>query len=209
MKSLYEKMDARGVQSLSDQELLSLVVGDEPTAREVLSTCGSLVGVAREEQRRLRMVGGLGLQRARQVQVAIELGRRVAEQQGETATIIASSDDVVRMMRPQLDKLPYEECWAIYLTNSNRLIEQQRISQGGVQGTVVDHRLVVKRALELLATRLILVHNHPSGAAEPSGADKQLTRQLKEAAALFDIRLLDHLIVAREGEFSFRRAGLL
>ena len=141
--------------------------------------------------------------------MAIELGRRVAEQQGETATIITSSDDVVRMMRPQLDKLPYEECWAIYLTNSNRLIEQQRISQGGVQGTVVDHRLVVKRALELLATRLILVHNHPSGAAEPSGADKQLTRQLKEAAALFDIRLLDHLIVAREGEFSFRRAGLL
>ena len=202
-------MDARGVQSLSDQELLSLVVGDEPTAREVLLTCGSLVAVAREEQRRLRMVGGLGLQRARQVQVAIELGRRVAEQQGETATIITSSDDVVRMMRPQLDKLPYEECWAIYLTNSNRLIEQQRISQGGVQGTVVDHRLVVKRALELLATRLILVHNHPSGAAEPSGADKQLTRQLKEAAALFDIRLLDHLIVAREGEFSFRRAGLL
>ena len=195
MKSLYEKMDARGVQSLSDLELLSLVLGDEPTARE--------------EQRRLRMVGGWGLQRARQVQVAIELGRRVAEQQGETATIITSSDDVVRMMRPQLDKLPYEECWAIYLTNSNRLLEQQRISQGGVQGPVVDHRLVVKRALELLATRLILVHNHPSGAAEPSGADKQLTRQLKEAAALFDIRLLDHLIVAREGEFSFRRAGLL
>ena len=112
-------------------------------------------------------------------------------------------------MRPQLERLQYEECWALYLTSSNRLIERQRISQGGVQGTVVDHRLVVKRALELLSTKLILVHNHPSGAAEPSAADRQLTARLKEAAALFDIRLLDHLILAREGDFSFKRAGLI
>ena len=112
-------------------------------------------------------------------------------------------------MRPQLERLAYEECWAIYLTSSNRVIERQRISQGGVEGTVVDHRLVVKRALELLATKLILVHNHPSGAAEPSEQDRRLTRRIAEAAALFDIRLLDHLVIAREGDFSFRRAGLL
>ena len=83
------------------------------------------------------------------------------------------------------------------------------MSQGGVQGTVVDHRLVVKRALELLATQLILVHNHPSGAAEASPQDRALTERVARAAALFDIRLLDHLILAREGDFSFRRAGLL
>ena len=78
-----------------------------------------------------------------------------------------------------------------------------------MQATVVDHRLIVKRALELLSTQIILVHNHPSGAAEPSVADKQLTQRIKDAAALFDIRLLDHIIISREGHYSFRRESLL
>ena len=120
-----------------------------------------------------------------------------------------ASDDVVALFRPQLETLAYEECWAVYLTSSNRIIERQRISQGGVQGTVVDHRLVVKRALELLATQLVLIHNHPSGAAAPSPQDKVLTERVAQAAALFDIRLLDHIIIAREGDFSFLRAGLV
>lgn len=113
---------------------------------------------------------------------------------------------MVALFRPQLETLAYEECWAVYLTSSNRIIERQRISQGGVQGTVVDHRLVVKRALELLATQLVLIHNHPSGAAAPSPQDKVLTERVAQAAALFDIRLLDHIIIAREGDFSFLRA---
>ena len=97
----------------------------------------------------------------------------------------------------------------LYLTSSNRLIEHQRVSQGGLQATVVDYRLIVKRALELLATQLILVHNHPSGAAEPSAADKTLTNRVNDAAALFDIKLLDHIIISSEGTFSFRRSGLM
>lgn len=97
----------------------------------------------------------------------------------------------------------------VYLTASNRIIERQRVSQGGVTGTVVDHRLIVKRALELLATQLILIHNHPSGTPEASGQDKTLTERVARAAELFDIRLLDHIIIAREGDFSFRRKGLI
>lgn len=97
----------------------------------------------------------------------------------------------------------------VYLTASNRIIERQRVSQGGVTGTVVDHRLIVKRALELLATQLILIHNHPSGTPEASGQDKTLTERVARAAELFDIRLLDHIIIAREGDFSFRREGLI
>ncbi len=97
----------------------------------------------------------------------------------------------------------------LYLTSSNRLLERRRVSQGGVQATVVDHRLIVKRALELLSTQIIMIHNHPSGAAEPSAADKTLTEKVRDAAALFDIRLLDHIIISREGEFSFRRMSLL
>ncbi|MBR5820557.1 MAG: DNA repair protein RadC [Alistipes sp.] len=209
MQELFDQIELRGVRSLTDSELLTLVVGEQALAEHLLHEYGSLARLVAEERSRLRMVGGLGLKRARQLHLAAELGRRVAEQQPQTAQVVSSSEDVVALMRPQLDQLPHEECWALYLTSSNRLIERQRISQGGVQGTIVDHRLVVKRALELLATKLILVHNHPSGMAEPSGQDRQITQRLKEAAALFDIRLLDHLIIAREGDFSFKRAGLL
>lgn len=206
MQALTDKMDARGVASLTDGELLSLMVGDEALAHQLLEHAGgSLAQLVGEERSRLRMVGGLGLTRARLLHVAAELGHRIACSETEPMAVISSSEDVTRLMRPQLEELAYEECWALYLTTSNRVIERQRISQGGVQGTVVDHRLVVKRALELLATKLILVHNHPSGAATPSGADLSLTKRLKEAAALFDIVLLDHLIIAREGSYSFKQ----
>lgn len=210
MNHITDKMDARGVQTLTDEELVALLMEDERVAHELLTACGSLTALVREERARLRMIGGLGVARARRLHVAAELGRRVAAAEGEgVAEVITTSDDVVRIMRPRLEGLKYEECWAIYLTNSNRVIECQKVSQGGVQGTVVDHKLIVKRALELLSTRLVLVHNHPSGSAEASEADRRLTRRLKEAAALFDIRLLDHLIIAREGDFSFKQGGLL
>lgn len=209
MEQLIEKMEVRGLSALTDAELLSLLVGDERLAAQLLETCSSLAQIADEDRARLRTIGGLGLKRAQLLHVAAEFGRRVAESRHGQAPVIDTSEAVVALMRPQLERLPYEECWALYLTSSNRLIERCRISQGGVQGTVVDHRLVVKRALELLATKLILVHNHPSGAAEPSGADRQLTRRIAEAAALFDVRLLDHLIISREGDFSFKRAKLL
>ena len=208
--SLTDKLMLRGAAALTDAELLTLLLGDEVLAERLLTHYdGSLERIAAAELPRLRMVGGLGLQRARLLLAAAELGRRAARAEAEATVIINTSDDAVRLMRPQLDRLAYEECWAIYLTSSNRLIERQRISQGGIGGTVVDHRLVVKRALELLATKVILVHNHPSGAAEPSMQDRHLTDRVAEAAALFDIRLQDHLILSREGDFSFCREGLL
>ena len=210
MKEIADKMLARGAEALSDCELLALLTGDDLTAEALLSASGgSLVRLAAEDMARLRMVGGLGLRRAQLLAAAVELGRRVAASRAQEADSITTSDDVVRLFRPQLERLAHEECWAVYLTASNRILERQRVSQGGVQSTVVDHRLVVKRALELLATQLILIHNHPSGTAEPSAQDKVLTERIAQAAALFDIRLLDHIIISREGDFSFRRAGLL
>lgn len=210
MNTITDKMAARGAGALSDKELLAVLTDDEQVAGALLAACGgSLARIASEEAARLRMVGGLGLKRARLLLAAAEFGRRIALSQAAEAEVITTSDDVVRLFRPQLETLAHEECWAVYLTSSNRIIERQRISQGGVQGTVVDHRLIVKRALELLATQLILIHNHPSGAAEASPQDKVLTERVAQAAALFDIRLLDHIIIAREGDFSFLRAGLI
>lgn len=210
MKQIADKMAVRGIAALDDRELLALLLDDEQAADALWQASGeSLERLARTELPRLRMLGGLGLRRARLLLAAAEYGRRVAEAQSAAAEVIATSDDVVRLFRPRLERLDHEECWVVYLTSSNRIIERQRVSQGGVQGTVVDHRLIVKRALELLATQLILVHNHPSGAAEASPQDRVLTERIARAAALFDIRLLDHLIVAREGDFSFLREGLL
>jgi DNA repair protein RadC len=155
------------------------------------------------------MVEGIGMRRAERLVVAAEIGRRVAMTSNAEVVSISTDADVVRLMRGQLESISHEECWVLYLTSSNRLIERQRVSQGGVQATVVDHRLIVKRALELLSTQIIMVHNHPSGAASPSEADKTLTRRVADAAALFDIRLLDHVIISKEGSFSFRRESLI
>ena len=210
MKQIADKMAARGVAALDDRELLALLLDDEQAADALWQASGeSLERLARTELPRLRMLGGLGLRRARLLLAAAEYGRRVAEAQSAAAEVIATSDDVVRLFRPQLERLDHEECWVVYLTSSNRIIERQRVSQGGVTATVVDHRLIIKRALELLATRFILIHNHPSGTPEASPQDKALTDKVVRAAALFDIRLLDHVIIARDGNFSFQASGLL
>ena len=216
MKNLHDKLHSRGVSALSDNELLALMVESPNDSRSplqiadgLLAECGSLQGVVRADLSRLRMVEGIGLRRAERLVVAAEIGRRVAVVDESEVIKISTDADVVRLMRPQMELMQYEECWVLYLTSSNRLIERQRVSQGGVQATVVDHRLIVKRALELLATQIILVHNHPSGTAEPSGADKVLTQKVADAAALFDIKLLDHVIISRGGNFSFRREQIL
>ncbi len=211
MQNIRNKMTSRGVEALDDRELLSLLLDDEQMAEVLLSTYGgSLSRLASEAEARLRMVGGLGLRRARMLLLSAEFGRRVAAAGAAESEFIATSDDVVRIFRPQLERLTHEECWAVYLTASNRVIDRQRVSQGGVTGTVVDHRLIIKRALELLATQLILIHNHPSGTPEASAQDRALTERIANAAALFDIRLLDHVIIARGGsDFSFRREGLI
>ena len=167
---------------------------------------GRLAALGYADIARLRMAAGIGLKRAARIQAAVELGRRVLAARELGPDPIGSSNDVVRIFRPLLTEMKHEECWCLYLNTGNRIVERQRVSQGGVQATVVDHRLVIKRALELLATQIILVHNHPSGAALPSEQDKILTKKI---AALFDIRLLDHLIIARGGEYSFRQNGLL
>ncbi len=216
MKNLHDKLMSRGAVSLADTELLALLVESSDDLRDPLATAekllaagGSLAGLARTDLGRLRMAEGLGLRRAERLILSAELGRRVAASTEQDVECISTDADVVRLMRPIFDPMRHEECWVLYLTSSNRLLERRRVSQGGVQATVVDHRLIVKRALELLSTQIIMTHNHPSGAAEPSAADKTLTEKVRDAAALFDIRLLDHIIISREGEFSFRRMSLL
>ena len=209
MQDIHNKIALRGIESLSDIELLSILLEDKALAEDLIKECGSLASLANIASSRLRMMGGLGAKRTERIQTAIEIGHRISSANRAIEESISSSEDIVRTMRPLLKELKHEECWAIYLTNSNRIIEKSRISQGGIQATVVDHRLIVKRALELLSTRIIIVHNHPSGSATPSGADFDITKRIKEASSLFDIQLLDHIIISATESYSFKSEGKL
>ena len=215
-ENIIDKLKSRGLESLEDRELLTLLLSYMAEERQVeqyveaiYAECQTLGNLRRTPLQRLRMVGGMGQSRAQMLVAAMELGRRVALLDAESKTVIKSNDDVVNMMRPQLQELEHEECWVIYLSSSNSVIEKMCVSRGGVQSTVVDVRQVMKRAVELLASQMILVHNHPSGSPQASQIDKDLTKRVKEAAQIFDIKRVDHVIIASNGSFSFRAAGLL
>lgn len=217
MKNLLDKALSRGVESLTDDELIAVAIaegvdddGAKGIAEELMhGVGGSLVGLSRVEPSRLRMMSGLGRLRALRLKASVELGRRVAMSDVELYDSITSDADVVRIMEPMLGMLKHEECWALYLASSGRVIERMRISQGGVQATVVDCKLIIKRAIELLASQIVLVHNHPSGSVEPSRQDVELTERVSEASKLFDIRLLDHVIIAKSAHYSMRANGVV
>lgn len=209
MLDIHEKISLRGCKSLSELELLTVLLEDEALSERVLKECVSLANIATMSPSRLRMVAGLGNKRAERILSAVEIGWRVVRANRAVEDTIGSSEDVVNIMRPMLKDLQHEECWALYLTNANRILERQMVSQGGVQATVVDNRIILRKAVELSATRIILVHNHPSGSAAPSGADFEITKRLKEAAATLDIQLLDHIIISATESFSFKSSGKL
>lgn len=210
MKELHDKLAVRGAKSLEDEELLALLLEEREVASALMAEYGSLKSIAQTPASRMRMSAGLGAKRCERIIIATEIGRRITSSEGDVEQHITSSDDVVEIMRSKIQELKHEECWAIFLSNSNRILDTYRISQGGIQATVVDQRIIVKRALELLSTRIILIHNHPSGSATPSNADITLTHRVVEATSLFDIQLLDHIIISSTGSYySFKQEGRL
>lgn len=214
-KEVREKLVIRGVEAMSDVELLSVLLhqGSSSTrslelARRVeRETGGELMRLSQMELPQLRMLGSMGIRRAAVVASALELGRRVVREESTTIRTIVTNNDVVELFRPHIAELKYEEFWVLYLSSANTVLDKVRVSKGGVSGTVVDKRIVVRRALELLASSLILVHNHPSGVAKPSGDDESLTAGIVESAGLFDIAVLDHLIITTGECYSFRKEG--
>lgn len=165
--------------------------------------------MAHKSPAELRLMGDLGLEGAAKVAAAFELGRRAVVAEGQESVVIKDAADVVGIFAPLMRGLDHEELWVLYLASSNRVIERRRVAVGGSRALVADSKLIVKRALELVASSIILVHNHPSGAAEPSAEDCSLTERLRSAAELFDIALLDHIIIAVGGSYSFRAGGKL
>ena len=205
MRELHERILLHGAASLTDSELLGIVIDSEEVAQSLISQY-TLTTLPVDDISRLRMSAGIGVAKATKIIASVELARRIAKSKTEVVDRIQSCEEAEKVLRPLFDGLDHEECWALYLTNSGKVLD---ISQGGVQATVVDNRLIVKRALELLATQIIIAHNHPSENAQPSQADIVLTNRIKNAAALFDITLLDHIIITRTNSYSFKKFGLL
>jgi DNA repair protein RadC len=210
-------MLAKGIQSLSDSELIALLIGSGTRkitavelARQILNRTGNNLDIlGKYSVSDLKKHKGIGQARAITIVAALELGRRRKQADSPDREKITGSADVFNMMHPILSDLSHEEFWILILNRSNRVIDKTKISQGGITGTVTDIRIILKTAIENLATSLILCHNHPSGNLQPSDADISITRRLKESATLMDISLLDHLIIAGKGYFSFADENII
>ncbi|HRR94201.1 MAG TPA: JAB domain-containing protein, partial [Bacteroidales bacterium] len=147
--------------------------------------------------------------RAGSTQKALELGRRRKLAELPDTVQIKSSRDVFELINPMLADLKHEEFWILFLNRSNRVINRMKLSQGGISGTVTDVRIVMKKAIEFLASGIIVCHNHPSGNLNPSESDSKITQKIREAGNLMDIQLLDHLIISERDYYSFADNGLL
>ena len=212
-----EKLLAKGRAALSDAELLAILIGSGTTkltavdvGKLMLQGVGNdLNALARESVKLLCRHPGIGEAKAISVVAALELGRRRKEAEAAPRTTITCSRDIYNLIRPNLMDLPHEEFWVILLNRANVVMRKTAISRGGVAGTVADPKMIFKEALEQLASSIILVHNHPSGNRNPSAADIQLTKKLKEAGNFLDLPILDHLIFTESGYYSFADEGIL
>ncbi len=211
-----EKLLLKGPAALSDAELIAILIGSGTPgesavdlAKSILKSTGnSLNDLGKLTVSGLKAFKGIGEAKALTIMAALELARRRREETVKEKEKIAGSSDVYEYFH-RLADLPNEEFWVMYLNRANKIVSAQRASQGGITGTVADTRLILKSALDQFACSIILCHNHPSGNLVPSEEDKALTRKIKQAAQVFDIAILDHIIVSELGYYSFADEGIL
>ena len=212
-----EKFLLKGRSSLSDSELLAIIMGsgsrDETAvelARRILTSVNnnwsqlSLLSI-----KDLMKFKGIGEVKAISIATALEIGRRKAGQEVPEKSVISKSNDAYLILKNHLSDLRTEEFWAIFLNQSNRVIHVAQLTQGGINQSIVDIRILFKTALEHFSTGIIISHNHPSGNLKPSAEDMSITQKVKEAGNVMNIQLLDHLIITQNAYTSFADEGLL
>ncbi len=212
-----EKLLLKGTSSLSDTELVAILLGSGTAAisavelaRKVLNTVDhSLHDLGRMSANELTRIKGIGVAKAVTIIAALELGRRRKDLGPEQKPRISGSHEVFELLKSDLQDIRHEQFWVVLLNRANRVIRKQQISQGGVAGTVADPKIIFNFALQELASGIILAHNHPSGNLTASQADIDLTKKLKEAGKLLEIQVLDHVIIAGQRYFSFADEGML
>ena len=212
-----EKLLNMGSRSLSDAELLAILIGSgnskesavELSRRILQSANNDLAQLGKKDASSLLKFNGIGEAKAVNIMAALELGRRRKESSAPARTVITKSQDAADYFRPLLEDLPHEEFWVLLLNRSNTVIDKMMVSRGGVTGTVTDVKIILKTALEKLACALVLCHNHPSGNLIASEADRKITQKIKEAAQLMEITVLDHVIIAHDQYLSFADEGMI
>ena len=212
-----EKLRDKGKSALSDAELVAILIGSGNREESAVDLCkrilasvdNNLNALGKVSLKQLMDFKGIGEAKAITIAASLELGRRRKLEGAVKLEQITSSRDVYDIMQPVLGELCHEEFWILYLNNSNKILQKQQLSKGGITGTLVDVRLVLKQALEVGATALILCHNHPSGTLKASQADIDITKKLKVAALSLDIKVLDHIIVTEKAYFSFADENIL
>ena len=212
-----EKLLLKGRNSLSDSELLAIIMGSGSRnesavelAKKILASVGNnWNNLSTLTVKDLCKFKGIGEAKAISIITALEIGRRKAAQALADKPKIRSSRDTFVIFQSLMGDITTEEFWVLFLNQANFVIRKEQISKGGISQTAVDIRIILKIALEEMATGIILGHNHPSGNLKPSDSDKQITRKIKEAATMMDIDLLDHLIVTQKSYFSFADEGML
>lgn len=212
-----EKLVEKGASALSDAELLAILISSGTKSKSAVDLGRELLALAdnnlntlgRLSISDLKKVHGIGQARAVSIAAALELGRRRKLAEAPENGQIRSSGDVFDIFHPLLADLSHEEFWILFLNRSNKPMNRMKISQGGISGTVTDVRIIMKKAVECLASGLIVCHNHPSGNNNPSDSDIKITNKIRDAGSLLDVQLLDHIIIAGSGYYSFADNGLI
>ncbi|WP_445381423.1 RadC family protein [Robiginitalea sp. IMCC43444] len=206
-----ERLLREGRNSLSDAELLAVIMGSGTReanaidlARQILlSSRNGFKGLEKLTAPRLMQIKGVGQARAACILALVEFARRLSREPAQQRNTICGSRDAYEELKPVLSDLSHEEFWILYLNNANRVMHRFQLSKGGLTATLVDVRLILKNALEVGAVGIILAHNHPSGKTAPSKADIQITKKIIKAAALMDLKVLDHLVISEAEYYSF------
>ncbi len=212
-----EKLMLKGRHSMSDAELLAILIGSGTRhesavdlAKNILNRAhDNLVELSKMNMNDLLAVKGIGKVRAITILAALELGRRRNESVVLMRDKIKSSRDAYEIFRGTMGDRPYEEFWIILLNKANKVLQKCNISEGGISGTVVDPKKIFKISLDHHASSIILGHNHPSGVVTPSEADMRITKKLCDAGAMLEVTVLDHLIIGEDNYYSFADEGTL
>ncbi len=213
-----EKALRSGIKSLSNAELLAIIFGGGLPGKSVVdlsrdilaSVSNSLTALAKMSIGQMsRSYKGIGPAKAIALAAAFELGMRCRDEHSREAVTVRGADDAYDYIRGNLDHLDHEEFWILILNRANRIVGARCVSKGGTAMTVVDVKMVVRAALDNMASGLILAHNHPSGNLNPSPEDDRLTAKIKAAAELFDIKVLDHIVVGHNAFTSYHNLGKL
>ncbi len=212
-----EKLLAKGAASLSNSELIAILLNNGSKNKSAVELAKEILKLGDDNLNELgklslkdfQKIKGIGEAKSISIAAALELGRRRHASAGLEKTVVRTSRDIAQYLQANLKDFAYEVFAVVFLNRANKINHFEILSRGGITGTVADPRVILKKALEEDATSIVLCHNHPSGNLQPSRADEELTKKIKEAASYFDIKVVDHIIVSDEGFYSFADEGML